>query len=94
MVADTGKTPRPSTFKPVNAPEALRIEENPAGHPVALIAKTRQAVVAIESIWRLDDEWWRARPLSRMYFAVMLTSGQGLVIFKDLVDNRWFRQNY
>jgi len=31
MVADTGKTLRPDSIKPVNLPEPLQVEESPAG---------------------------------------------------------------
>ena len=36
MVADTGKTLRADTTKPVNLPELLSVEENPAGLPIAV----------------------------------------------------------
>ena len=36
MVADTGKTLRTDTTKPVNLPEPLSVEENPDGLPAAV----------------------------------------------------------
>ncbi len=64
MVADTGKTLRADAYKPVNAPEPLRVEEDADGLPIAVRTKRRQAVNSIEDRWRLDDEWWRAEPVS------------------------------
>jgi hypothetical protein len=94
VVQDTGKALRTDTLKPVNAPEPLVVEEGPGGLPAAVRLKQKQAVKAIEDRWRIDDEWWRAEPLSRLYFAVLLASGQRLVLYKDLVREVWYRQNY
>jgi hypothetical protein len=94
VVADTGKTLRADAYKPVNAPEPLQVEENAAGRPIAVRMKRRQAVATIEDRWRLDDEWWRAAPLSRCYYNVLLASGQRLVLYKDLITGEWYEQEY
>jgi hypothetical protein len=94
MVADTGKTLRPDTIKPVNLPEPLQVEESPTGLPVAVRRKRRQSIIAIEDCWRIDDEWWRSEPVSRLYYAVILASGQRMVLSKNLIDNSWYRQSY
>jgi hypothetical protein len=54
----------------------------------------KQAVKSIEDRWRIDDEWWRAVPLSRLYYAVLFHSGQRLVLYKDLVSGQWYKQGY
>ena len=92
MVENTGKTLRADTYKPVNTPEALQIEEDASGLPIAVRLKRRQAVISIEDRWRIDDEWWRAEPLARLYYNVLLASGQRLVLYKDLVDGGWYQQ--
>ena len=94
MVADTGKTLRTDTTKPVNLPEPVSVEENPAGLPIVVKIKRRQKIIAIEDSWRIDDEWWRSEPVSRLYYAVVLTSGQRMVLAKNLIDNCWYRQSY
>jgi hypothetical protein len=94
MVEDTGKTLRPDTYKPVNTPEALKVEESANGAPAAVKQKRRQAVMTIEDRWRIDDEWWRAAPVSRLYYNVLLTSGQRVVLYKDLVTGGWYEQEY
>ena len=73
MVQDSGKTLRTDTFKPVNLPEPVR------GGRVRAQAfrwrsslNRRQAVTSIEDRWRIDDEWWRSEPVSRLYYAVLL----------------------
>ncbi len=94
MVADTGKTPRTDTIKPVNLPELVKVDEDASGLPVAVRLKRRQSIAAVEDIWRIDDEWWRSEPVSRLYYAVMLARGQRMVLYKDLVRGEWYRQGY
>ena len=95
MVKDTGKTLRADTYRPVNLPEPVDVEEASSfSLPLAVRAPRRQAVVNIEDRWRIDDEWWRQEPISRLYFEVTLASGQNQVIYKDLIKNCWYRQNY
>ncbi len=94
MVEDTGKALRAETSKPLNTPEPLPVEENEYGRPTAVRMKYRQAVTIIEDSWRIDDEWWRTNPISRLYYRVRLASGQRLVLFKDLIAGTWYRQDY
>jgi hypothetical protein len=94
VVQNTGKTLRPVTIKPVNLPEPVPVEESVSGEPVAVRTPRRQAVIAIEDRWRIDDEWWRQEPVSRLYYAVRFTTGQRLVLYKDLDCGQWYRQQY
>jgi hypothetical protein len=94
VVADTGKTLRADTAKPVNLPEPLAVEEDAAGLPAFVKLKRRQKITAVEDCWRIDDEWWRSEPVSRLYYAVILVSGQRLVLSKNLIANSWYRQSY
>ncbi len=94
MVQNPGKTPRSDTVKSVNLPELVRVQESPDGIPVALKTTRRQSIVAVENRWRIDDEWWRSEPVSRLYYSVRLASGQQMVLYKNLADNCWYRQSY
>ena len=108
MVPNSGKTQRVDAYKPVNLPEPIQVEESTAEEPVAvriltpaarlsppvLKAALQQAVSAIDDRWRIDDEWWRSEPVSRLYYAVLLTSGQRLVIYQDLAAGGWYKQVY
>ena len=91
MVQDTRKTAPADAFKPVNLPERIRLAAYPHGKPLALAGRP---VIAVEDRWRIDDEWWRSRPVARLYWAVILASGQRMVVYQDLVDNCWYRQSY
>ncbi len=94
MVENTGKTLRADTYKAVNTPQALAVEEDAAGFPTAVIIKRRIPVMSIEDTWRLDDEWWRAEPVSRVYYNVLLANGQRLVFYKDMTTGGWYEQAY
>jgi len=94
VVQNTGKTLRAGTFKPVNLPEPIQVEESVSGRPVALRVPRRQFIKVIEDSWRIDDEWWRGEPVSRIYYSLLFASGQRLIIFKDLINKRWYKQQY
>jgi len=70
----------------------VRVEEGPDSLPMAVRLPRRQRIAAIEDKWRIDDEWWRKEPVSRLYYAVMLAAGQRLVLYKDLVSGEWYKQ--
>jgi hypothetical protein len=94
VVENTGTTLRTDTYRPVNLPEPVRVEEDAAGHPAVIRLPKRQKVAGIEDRWRLDDEWWRREPVSRLYYAVRLDAGPRLVVFKDLITGEWYKQAY
>lgn len=94
MVENPGKAPGADTFKPVNAPEPANVEENAAGYPVAIRMGRRKVRLSVIDRWRIDDEWWREQPVSRLYFEVMLAPGQRLTLYKDMISNSWHRQTY
>jgi hypothetical protein len=94
MVENTGKTLRADAYRPVNVPAPVKVEEDARGFPVAAREKRRQAVTAIEDSWRIDDEWWRSEPVSRLYYSVLLATGEKMVLYKDLISGSWYRQDY
>ena len=93
MVKDSGKTLRADTYRPVNAPEPIEVEEGPSACPQAVKTPRRQTVAAIDNMWRIDDEWWRREPISRLYYSIRLDSGYRLVLFKNLFNNHWYQQS-
>ena len=79
-------------------PLAVKIPRQPDA-PVsksrrAITKPLRQAISDIDESWRIDDEWWRQEKVSRLYYALRLASGHRLVLYKDLTDGIWYRQNY
>jgi hypothetical protein len=94
MVENTGKTLHADTYKPLNTPEPVRVEEDASDIPLAVSLKRRQPVISIEDKWRLDDEWWRSEPVVRLYYSVLLASGQRMVLYKNLITGGWYQQDY
>ena len=56
------------------------------------MASGPRAVSAVQDRWRLDDEWWRERPISRLYHALLLEDGSLLVVYRDLLVEAWYTQ--
>jgi hypothetical protein len=91
MIQGANKALKSTTFKTLNAPIPISVRENQSGRPLSI---SNQSITSIEDTWRIDDEWWRQTRIERMYWSVMLESGQGMVIFKDGVGKKWYRQGY
>jgi hypothetical protein len=51
-----------------------------------------RAVSAVQDRWRLDDEWWRERPISRLYHMLVLEDGTLLLVYRDLLVDAWYMQ--
>jgi len=54
----------------------------------------RIAVESVVETWRIDDEWWRDKPVSRMYWRVLLKDGRVMDVYHDLASGKWWRQAY
>ena len=39
---------------------------------------------AVLETWRIDDEWWRERPMSRVYYSVLLEGGRTVTVYQGL----------
>ena len=94
MDIDTKKAIGTNANKPLNMPEALFVEESPSGSPVAVKLKQRHTIISVEDCWRIDDEWWRSEPVSRLYYVVILNTGRRIILCKDLINKRWYQQPY
>ena len=94
MASEYKKMPGTGITKPLNLPEAIFVKEGPSGSPIAVKLKQRHPIIAIEDCWRIDDEWWRTEPVSRLYYAVILDSGRRMVLSNNLIDKHWYQQTY
>jgi len=84
-----------SRVRPLNRPRPLRVEAGDDGRPAAVwLSGRRRAVEAVLDTWRIDDEWWRERPVSRVYYSLLLEEGQTVTVYCDLVSGRWAKQEY
>jgi hypothetical protein len=95
VVAHTGAAGGPGRLRPLNRPQPLRVEVGEDGRPGAVhLSGCRRIVEAVLESWRLDDEWWRERPLSRLYLRLLLKDGRTLTVYQNLVTGRWAKQAY
>ena len=94
MVQDSGKATGLDHLRPLNLPTPIAVNENQQQLPVAAVLDGKRVqITAVEDIWQLNDEWWRARPVARLYHRVTTQGGRSITIFRDLVDGGWYRQN-
>ena len=108
MVAHPGAAGGHARIRPLNRPRPLRVEagedacpepgasRSRRGRPIAVWSASgggrRCAVEAVLEVWRIDDEWWRGRPVSRVYYSLLLEDGRVVTVYRDLVGGSWFRQ--
>jgi hypothetical protein len=95
MVAHAGATGGPGRVRPLNRPRPLQVEASEDGRPIAVyLSGRRYGVEAVLDTWRIDDEWWRQRPVSRVYFSLLLEDGRMVTVYRDLVNGQWLRQGH
>ncbi|MEE8370284.1 MAG: hypothetical protein V3S00_05910 [Dehalococcoidia bacterium] len=71
------------------------MEAGEDGQPTAVyLSGRRRTVEAVLESWRLDDEWWRERPVSRLYFLLLLEDGRTATVFRDEMKGSWCQQRY
>ena len=93
MVAHTGEKDGAGAIRALNQPQSIEVRETQQGYPRTVKMNKRWArVSAIQDLWKIDDEWWRDKPVSRFYFQCTLPDGQVVNIFKDLVAGQWYFQ--
>lgn len=95
MVAHPREATRAHRLRPLNRARPIRVEADDSGEPQAVVLdRKRLAVAAVQDRWRIDDEWWRKRAISRLYYSLLLEDGRIVTIFCDLVDGQWYGQDY
>lgn len=70
-------------------PEPVAVRRGLGGAPAAI------GGVGVETIreeWLIEDRWWTERPLRRHYYEAILADGRNVVVYRDLVAGRWYRQ--
>ena len=71
------------------------MEADEQSWPIAVyLSGRRYGVEAVLETWRIDDEWWRERPVSRVYFSLALEDGRTVTVYRDIVTGRWASQSY
>jgi protein ImuB len=82
-------------LRSLNRPRAAKVEADASGEPAVLLVSGRRIMVeTVLDRWRIEDEWWRERPVSRMYYRVVLEDGRVVELYRALLSGRWYRQTY
>jgi len=90
------QTAKPSAkLRLLHRPRQVKVETDEEGEPIAVhLSGRRTAVESVVESWRIDDEWWRDRPVSRLYQRLVLEDGRVVDVYQDLASGRWWRQAY
>ncbi len=89
MVAHSGVESNSRSARRLNEPSPALVACK-RGVPAAV---NRVPVVSVREEWRVIDRWWTEKPVRRRYFEVVLESGRNVVVFRDELDGRWYRQS-
>ncbi|HZD06152.1 MAG TPA: hypothetical protein VE173_14670 [Longimicrobiales bacterium] len=86
-------------LRALNEPRPVRVRTDARGLPaaVALPDSRRRGYHAVEVVresWRIDDEWWRETPVSRMYYELRLEGDRIVTVYHDLTGGGWWLQRY
>ncbi len=73
----------------LGSPRAVEVCADSGGRPLAMGGRE---VEFVRESWLVEDRWWTERPLRRRYWEVVTRCGRCVVVFRDLVDERWFAQ--
>lgn len=80
-------------LRPLNVPQPAEVCEDKRGKPSAIRSGRHWITVSrVEDTWRIDDEWWRKQPISRIYIQAVLENSVSLVFFKNLLTGVWYQQ--
>ena len=70
-------------------PKPVRVQADQVGRPLRI---GHREVDAVRESWLVEDRWWTDEPLRRRYWEVVTGDGRDLVVFRDLVEGRWYAQ--
>jgi hypothetical protein len=80
-------------FRAVNAPVPVVVRLGSGGAPAAVVLGGRVYDVAtVQERWRIDEGWWWERPVSRLYWQLVLIDGRLITVYQDLLDKTWWTQ--
>ncbi len=95
MVSDPRGTTGSRRVRRLKEPRPTGVQAAPDGCPrQVLIGGQWQAVRCLRRPWRIDQLWWRGTPVSRMYYRVAPEDGPPLTLFRNLISDDWYSQEY
>ena len=80
-------------IRPLHMPKPVEVREGTEGDPVSVRLKRRwQRVARIDDQWTFDL-WWLPEPVARSYYRIEPDDGRQITLFRDGMDDRWYRQS-
>ena len=73
----------------IAAPRTADVRADDGGRPLVVDG---EPIDAVRESWLVEDRWWTDQPLRRRYWEVVTGGGRNVVVFRDLVARRWYRQ--
>jgi hypothetical protein len=73
----------------LNEPRPVAVVVGEGGSPASVGGVD---AAGLREEWRVVDRWWTEEPVRRRYFEVLLETGRNVVVFRDELSGRWFRQ--
>jgi hypothetical protein len=89
--AQQARAQQAAPLRQLNQPRPAAVEAGDDGTPLTV---ERRAVEAVLETWRIEDEWWRAQPVSRTYWRLQLEDVRSVDVYYDRLRKRWYRQAY
>ena len=95
MVKDPRTKVRPHRLRPLAGPRPARVQTDVQGRPQRVLFEgVLREVTCVQDRWRIEDEWWRETPVSRMYYEVQLEGDRLVTLYQDLRGGTWWLQRY
>lgn len=91
MVQTPGASLRARGIRPLNEPRPVEARTDADNRPTT-IRKNKEwlAVVGVDEVWRVDDEWWRKEPIARTFYSVLLEDGRHTTLLLDERSGAWY----
>ena len=82
-------------MRTLNVPQPVQVRTGDAGAPRELLVRgSWRRCVRIEEVWRVEEGWWRPKPVRRTYFRLALEDGLLLTVYLDDLEGSWWSQRY
>lgn len=78
-----------NTLRLLAQPDQISVKTGPDGSPVIVDVAP---VAHIREAWLVEDRWWTDKPLRRAYWEVVTKAGRCEVLFRNLINGKWYRQ--
>ena len=95
MVSNTREKNHIGPIRLLNPPIPTNVKVNKYQRPTEVTIKGKMSkILEINEVWEINMEWWRPIPTKRIYFRVITSSNNNLIMFLDVPNNDWYIQKH